>query len=123
MPLPAFGAADGAAFGHPGALPIGEGNIDQPHRLFGGAALGARNARDAHAQAAARAAHDALGHLPGGLLADSAVLGQGLVGDREQVLLGLVGVGDAAHVEHLRGAGHIRQPLGQQAAGAALGGG
>ena len=55
--------------------------------------------------------------------ADSPVLLQRLVGDGEQILLGLVGVGDHPHVEHLRGAGHIGQPLGQQAAGAAFGGG
>ena len=123
VPLPALGAANGVALCHPGVLPVGEGNVNQPHGLFGGAAIGPGNAGDAHAQAAAGAPHNALGHLPGGLGADSPVLLQRLVGDGEQILLGLVGVGDHPHVEHLRGAGHIGQPLGQQAAGAAFGGG
>ncbi len=80
VPSPALCTAYGRALRYPGILAIAEGDVYEPHRLLCCTALGPGYPGDAHAQVASAALYNALGHGPGGLLTDRAVLLQNLAG-------------------------------------------
>ena len=106
---------------HPGMLAVGQGGVDQPL----GVAVVVRprpgHARDGHGKVAPCQRAHALGHRAGDGLGDSGVLREQLLRDTEHAHLHGVRIGYDAAAEHGRRAGKIRDALGDQAAGAALG--
>src|SRR3712207_3489269 len=105
--------------GH-GPLGVGHPDVDEPDRLLLRAAARACDARDGEAVVRARGLADALGHRLGYRLGDGAVLRDHPLRDAEQARFGGVGVGDEALHEIRRGAGDVREALGDQASRAAL---
>ena len=105
------------------ALRVGETEADGADRLGGRAAVGAGDAGDGEGEVGAGEAAGVLGHLTDDRFGDGAVLIEGLLADAEDAGLGLVGVGDEAFEEIAAGAGNVGEHAGEQAAGAAFGGG
>ena len=100
----------------------GAGEMDEADRLRRRAAVRPGDSGDADRDLGARFLERALGHRPRGLTADGAVLGQCLGRNAEQLLLGGVGIGDKAALEHVGGTRDLRQKCGNKPAGAGFGG-
>ena len=92
--------------------------MHQSDRLFRRAAVRPGDAGDGDARSHRRMRQHAPRHRFGGLAADRAITVQRAADDAEHVLLGLVGIGDEAAVEHAGDAGNFGERAGHQPAGA-----
>src|SRR5438045_1168336 len=92
-------------FGARGAPGGGPGEAHGPHRLFGAAARGARNAGHGERDAGMAMGERAERHLLGDRLAHGAVARKRLAFHAEHLLLGGIGIGDEAALEPGRRAG------------------
>ena len=98
----------------------------EPHRadrLVGRAAARARHAGDGHRHLRRRARHRAFGHGARHRLADRALAVDECRVDAQQLGLGRIRIGDEAALEPVAGARQVGAGAGDQAAGAAFGGG
>jgi hypothetical protein len=93
------------------------------HWMPGRAAIRTGDAADGHCQPRLARHQRAHRHLQHDLLADSAMLRQGVCAHAQLALLGFIGIGDEAAVEPARTAGHVGEELGYVATGAGLGNG
>src|SRR5260221_6084486 len=103
--------------------PLGcQGEAHSAHRFFLAAAAGAGDAGDRERHRARAALERADGHLAGRFLADGTVPLDRFGAHAEQLLLGLVRIGDEATLEPRRGSGDGGELLRRPAAGAGFGG-
>src|ERR1700687_963440 len=102
--------------------PLGcPGEAHRAHRFFLAAATRAGDAGDRERHRARAALERANGHLAGGFLADGTVPFDRFGAHAEQLLLGLVRIGDEATLEPRRGSGDGGELLRRPAAGAGFG--
>ncbi len=102
------------------AVARGGGEMHQPHRLAWYCAARASNAGDRHGDVGRGMGQRPLRHRLRGLPAHRAAAREHCGRDAEHLLLGLVGVGDEATLEHVRRAGHLGQRPSYEPAGARL---
>lgn len=98
------------------------GEVHETDRLAGRSAAGTGNAGDGDGEIDAGTLQRADRHRGCGFLADGAEIRERAGLDAEHRALGVVGIGDEAAINDIRGAGDIGQRAGNEAAGARLGG-
>src|SRR5215217_4968824 len=96
------------------------GEMNEADRLLRRPAARAGNAGDGDGEIGARLRARTLRHGLGGLGADRAVRRERGGRNSQKELFGLVGIGDEAAIDHVRGAGNLRERRRHQAAGAGL---
>ena len=104
-----------------GIAGAGGGEMHEADGLGVAAAAGAGDAGDGDGDVGMGMRERTLGHGAGDGFADGAVLPDQGLGDAEALVLGRVGVGDEAALDHVGGAGDLGQQRRDQAAGAAFG--
>jgi membrane protein DedA with SNARE-associated domain len=104
-----------------GPVPARHGEVDQARFVVGARRAGEAGGGDA--EIGPGVGQGPFGHGAGDRLGDGAVRLQHRFRHAQQLVLGLVGIGDEAPLEGVGQIGHVRQHGGEQAAGAAFGGG